>query len=145
MFLLEKPEEFHPKMEVSGCFVICGGEMLLLLRQDHKSEGNKWGQPAGKIEPGEDCLSAARRELLEETGIEAGSNLRHFKTAYITYPEYSFTYHMFVVWLKEKPRTKVELRSHKKHQWFTPDEAQSLPLVSELDQCFKLYISQFPS
>jgi len=42
--------------------------LYLLLR--HRDAGH-WAFPKGRIEPGEDALSAARRELSEETGIAA--------------------------------------------------------------------------
>lgn len=32
--------------------------------------GQRWYFPAGRVEPGEDLLSAARRETLEEAGIQ---------------------------------------------------------------------------
>lgn len=35
-----------------------------------------WSLPGGKLEPGEEALAAAHRELLEETGVTA--DLRHF-------------------------------------------------------------------
>ena len=42
------------------------GIRLLLLRAY-----NNWDFPKGKVEPGEDELSAARREVEEETGLAA--------------------------------------------------------------------------
>ncbi len=40
-------------------------KVLLILHR----EGNHWGFPKGRPEPGEDSLQAATRELKEETGL----------------------------------------------------------------------------
>jgi len=46
---------------------------LLLLRQHHHAIGRTLlGVPAGTLEPGELPVETARRELVEETGYEAG-------------------------------------------------------------------------
>ncbi|WP_309572194.1 NUDIX domain-containing protein [Deinococcus sp.] len=42
------------------------GRVLLQRRGDD----GLWGEPGGALEPGEDFLTGARRELLEETGLE---------------------------------------------------------------------------
>lgn len=42
-------------------------------RPDATSLGGYWELPGGKVEPGEDPLTAARRELAEETGIDPPS------------------------------------------------------------------------
>jgi 8-oxo-dGTP pyrophosphatase MutT (NUDIX family) len=44
------------------------GRLLLQLRGDDAT----WGLPGGRVEPGETLEQAARRELLEETGLRAG-------------------------------------------------------------------------
>ena len=41
---------------------------LLLKRSDNQC----WGLPGGAVEPGEKIEQAARREILEETGLEVG-------------------------------------------------------------------------
>jgi ADP-ribose pyrophosphatase len=46
---------------------------ILMIRQfRHAADGLLWEIPAGRLGPGEDPLSCARRELLEETGVSAG-------------------------------------------------------------------------
>lgn len=45
------------------------GEVLLQRRGDD----GLWGEPGGGLDPGEDFLAAARRELKEETGLECGN------------------------------------------------------------------------
>ena len=57
----------------SGC-------RLLLERQyRHAAKGFLWELPAGRIDPGESELAAAKRELLEETGYTASSWRRILK------------------------------------------------------------------
>jgi 8-oxo-dGTP pyrophosphatase MutT (NUDIX family) len=47
-------------------------DRICLLRQyRHIAKGWLWELPAGKIDPGESPDTTARRELLEETGVEA--------------------------------------------------------------------------
>jgi 8-oxo-dGTP diphosphatase len=44
----------------------------LVQRGTAPSKG-KWAMPGGKIEWGETCVAAARRELMEECGIDGDS------------------------------------------------------------------------
>jgi ADP-ribose pyrophosphatase len=49
-------------------------ETVVLIRQyRHPVGGHIWEIPAGTLEPGEDPLDCARRELTEETGFSADS------------------------------------------------------------------------
>jgi len=49
------------------------GRFLLVRQYRHPVATALWEIPAGKLEPGEDTLACAKRELLEETGYEAAS------------------------------------------------------------------------
>ncbi len=54
---------------------------VLLERQyRHAARRFLWELPAGRIDPGENALAAAKRELIEETGYTAGSwkRILHF-------------------------------------------------------------------
>lgn len=60
---LESADDVH----VTGSAVVVGPRGLLLHR--HKRLG-LWLQPGGHVEPGETPWEAARREVLEETGLQ---------------------------------------------------------------------------
>jgi ADP-ribose pyrophosphatase len=79
--LVEEPGGVRARRDVvrhSGSIVILaadgprGNPSLLLERQyRHAAQAFLWELPAGRIDPGERELSAAKRELLEETGYTA--------------------------------------------------------------------------
>jgi len=80
---VEEPDGVHVRRDVvqhPGSIVILavderGGKepRVLLERQYRHAAGARlWELPAGSLEPGEDKLAAAKRELLEETGYTAG-------------------------------------------------------------------------
>lgn len=47
------------------------GELVLVRQYRHAARATMLELPAGRMEPGEDPLTAARRELAEETGLAA--------------------------------------------------------------------------
>ena len=51
--------------------VLVDGDKVLLAQRGNPPDKGLWGFPGGHVEPGETALEAARRELREETGLEA--------------------------------------------------------------------------
>lgn len=50
------------------------GRLLVVLRRNEPSSG-RWSVPGGRVEPGETFEEAARREALEETGLQVSIGL----------------------------------------------------------------------
>src|SRR5437764_11837012 len=59
-----------PRPAASVAVVTLHENHVLLVRRDKEPYRGKWSFPGGSIEPGETSRQAARREALEETGIE---------------------------------------------------------------------------
>mgnify|MGYP000851689829 CR=1 FL=1 len=132
------PSYFNPKFEVVSCYLENDGDILLLRRQDHKPEGNSWGLPAGKMDDGEDKVSAMVREIFEETGLLIDvKDLEYVDKIYVQYPEYHFIYHSFRLVLKSRPLIKISPNEHKEYVWLSPQAALELELIRDLDACIK--------
>ena len=74
--------------------VVCGiiqkeGKIFIARRKPHKSLGGYWEFPGGKVEPGEDPVTALTRELKEEldmtiaNAILFGENLHSYNSSHI--------------------------------------------------------------
>jgi len=134
------PKKFKSKFEIVSCYVENNGKILLLHRNENKSEGNRWGVPAGKIDKGESILTAMVRELKEETGQKLSpTQLEYLTRVYVKYPEYHFIYHMFRTELIGDKKIILSKNEHKAYKWVSPKDALKLELVRELDRCIKMF------
>ncbi len=132
---------FKPKIEVAALFIEHENRILLLHRQERKSQGNLWGIPGGKLDKGESPLQAVLREIQEETGYDFSQQpMESLGTVYIEYNNKDhFIYHMFRTKLTEDPAAvKINFDEHKGFTWVTPQDALKLELIKDEDVCFKL-------
>jgi 8-oxo-dGTP pyrophosphatase MutT (NUDIX family) len=60
-------DHFHPGHVTASGFVVDGSRSRLLLI--HHARLGEWLQPGGHVDPGEEVLAAAIREVQEETGV----------------------------------------------------------------------------
>ena len=125
---LDQPPDFKTSDIAAACYCECKGKILLLMRNSHKSLGDTWGVPAGKLEEGETPRQAVLREVFEEVGLRlleeqleelpkiyvrrlgADVILYRFRTVFLTLPSYS-----------------LNLEEHSCAKWFSIEEALTLP------------------
>ena len=110
------------------------GWRVLLLRVY-----NYWDCPKGVVEPGEDPLATARREVREETGIDATTGTLTdwgLENVYDIYPRYLHRYapgvtrnreHVFGLCVPAGTPVALNPREHTAYQW--------LPWRKAADRC----------
>ena len=140
MIFINKPKDFHPKVEVVGCFLEYQDKILLLHRQENKSQGNLWGIPGGKLEKFETPVEAGIRETLEETGFDISEQeIIYSGKVYIKYPDFDYVYHMIRCTPAEHPGdVKIHFEAHKGFTWVTPEDALKMDLMLDEDDCIIL-------
>jgi 8-oxo-dGTP diphosphatase len=143
MMYRERPADFNSRFEIVSCYVEHGDRFILLRRQLHKSQGGRWGLPAGKAEPGEDLREAMVREIKEETGLEIPKeHLNYFDKTFHHHPECDFVYHMFSTKLDALPDVKINPGEHQGFIWCMASDLLAMPkesIVEDLDDVTKLF------
>lgn len=121
------------------------GRLLLLKRADNEC----WGPPGGAVEPGEVVEEAARRESLEETGLELG-DLSLFgvfsgQDQFYRYPNGDEVHNVTVVYIGRHAGGAVRLSAeHTQAGWFPPSAtpaAISPPIIPVLERFKTVFIS----
>jgi phosphoglycolate phosphatase len=138
---LEPTPQFKPRIEVSAVFIEFNDSILLLHRQNNKSQGNKWGIPGGKVDKNESALQAAIREVREETGYDISKQpIENLGTVYIEYNEKDhFIYNIFRTQLEQDPgKVKINFNEHKGFTWVTPADGLKMDLLQDEDPCIRL-------
>ena len=97
------------------------GRVLLVRQYRLPARQYMWELPAGRLDPGETALQAARRELVEETGFRA----RTWRKLATFYPSPGFLAEKMTIFLAKdliagdaKPMEDERIETH----WFTRRE-----------------------
>lgn len=141
MIYLEKPELFENPLEVVGCFVEHNGKILLLERHPNKPEALTYGAPGGKVDITDPSREhSMSRELFEETGIQVSpDNFKEKVLFYVTHDDTkrNYLYHNYRVVLDTLPEVRLNPGEHTQYVWVAPNEAMSLPLIFDEDNCIQ--------
>jgi ADP-ribose pyrophosphatase len=101
------------------------GRVLLVRQYRLPAQASMWELPAGRIDPGESLLAAARRELAEETGYHA----RKWKKLVSFYASPGYVSEKMTIFLATEltagPATPMEDEKIQ-CRWFTARELDSL-------------------
>lgn len=140
---LDSPSDFNPTMVAAGCYCACKDKILLVKRQSFKSQGNKWGVPAGKLEKNENPLEAIVREMKEEIGVVLRpEDLEHFGLLNVRLPPIDYIFHMFSTQFLSFPPITLDTAENQQAQWVTLENALELPLMAAGREAL-LYYKQF--
>ncbi|MFM9939839.1 MAG: NUDIX hydrolase [Hyphomicrobiaceae bacterium] len=69
--MASEPKRYDGWPRVGASAAIFRGEEILLIQRSKGTFTGLWSLPGGHVEPGETAQDAARREVHEETGIDA--------------------------------------------------------------------------
>lgn len=134
------PPNFSPRVEVASAYCLCHHQLLLLKRQSHKSQGNTWGVPAGKLEINEKPLEALRRELMEEIRVDIDQTQIHFfQTLYIRQSSLDFIYHMFYIPFEQPIEIVLNKEEHQEYKWVFLRDAFEMPLMAGEHETLSLF------
>ncbi|WP_034342766.1 NUDIX domain-containing protein [Deinococcus misasensis] len=111
--------------------LVQGPSQKFLIVQTTKWRG-LWGVPGGKVEWGEDAVSAVKREFLEEVGLELFDvHFVHVQEAILS-PEFFKESHMILMDFVAKTNQSEVVYNEEilQHAWVTLQEARTHPLNS---------------
>lgn len=125
MFAME--QETNRTIRIATALIDDEAGRLLLVRKT----GTKWFmQAGGKIEDGENALSALRRELSEEIGLTLGDEelryLGRYSAPAANEPDFAVEAEVYHVRVQHVPKTQSEIEEA---VWVSYAEATAMPLA----------------
>jgi 8-oxo-dGTP pyrophosphatase MutT (NUDIX family) len=102
-------------------------EFYLLLLQTNPKRGQFWQNVTGSVEADEDFLSAAKRELSEETGFSLTENLIELDSDFHFTDQWSRKVHekCFLAILDEMIPPQLDSKEHQDYRWIKVSELRS--------------------
>ena len=126
-------KETEGRIDVALAIPLRKGKALVTKRGEGLHLAGYWEFPGGKIEAGEDPAAAARRELLEETGLQATS-LEPLLVLVHDYTEMPLRFHVF---LAREPDGEVFIGRAREFAWKSLDELKRLEMPDANQQMLR--------
>jgi len=106
-------------LRAADIFILHEGKILLLKRLDQGAYGGIWYIPGGVVEPGEDEVTAAAREALEESGLQVANLVRFREWSHHDVDDSTVHVTTCIGW---SDSVAVRLsEEHSAYKWVTPD------------------------
>lgn len=105
--------------------IVRDGKLLVAERPEGKPYSGYWEFPGGKVENGEDSISAMKRELLEEIGVEA-TELEHMFDHLHAYPDKTV---LLELWRVKDFNGEPRAKEAQELRWVDYDEMMHLQLL----------------
>lgn len=123
----------RPILMVGAAILFVDNQDRLLLMK--RSDSGYWGLPGGATEPGERVEEAAKRETLEETGLQIGEmdlfGVFSGPELYYKYPNGDEVYNVTIVYHSNEWQGDVQINDeHTEYSWFPRDKIPSPELIS---------------
>jgi 8-oxo-dGTP pyrophosphatase MutT (NUDIX family) len=130
----------RPILMVGAAILVVDEQNRLLLMK--RSDSGLWGPPGGSTEPGERVEEAAKRETLEETGLEIGDmalfGVFSGPELYYKYPNGDEVYNVTIVYLSSDWRGEMKINhEHTEFRWFAAEDIPeniSPPILPVIEQ-----------
>jgi 8-oxo-dGTP pyrophosphatase MutT (NUDIX family) len=130
----------RPILMVGAAILVVDAENRLLLLK--RSDSGCWGPPGGAVEPGEVVENAAKRETLEETGLQIGEmtffGVFSGPELYYVYPNGDEVYNVTIVYLSRDFSGAVAIdHEHTEWCWFALKDIPeniSPPIIPVIEQ-----------
>jgi 8-oxo-dGTP pyrophosphatase MutT (NUDIX family) len=128
-----------PVAEVAVVVLLDQASRVLMQHRDQYApiDPERWGLPGGHLEPGEDPLTAAQRELLEETGLTAELALVGVIDRPPASDGYAALIHVFTG-RTDATQEEVVLGEGQAMVFLSRDEIATLPKSRTAQQCLDL-------
>ena len=110
------------KIEVVAAVLKNEGKVFCAQRNNEGPLAKKWEFPGGKIEHGETCKQALKRELFEELNLEVKVG-DFILTVKHQYPTFFITMHAFYCDIDTRC---IDLNEHIDSKWLEPNELLQL-------------------
>lgn len=119
-----------------ACIDIRDGKVFLAKRQNTGDMGGRWEFPGGKIDSGEDFVTAIKREMNEEFGVEVEVFEKLCEVTFEHKGKECFVDAFRVYFAEDGLSRRFTLTEHTDYKW---EDFNKIPELNFVDSDLKIY------